>query len=129
MAEDDYDRWNELKKQLNNTQKNINVKNGNIYLLSVGKNIANEVYGKGEIFLRPVLVLKKLGHNYFLGIPLTSKTKNGSYFFAFTYKDKASYAMFNQTRTFTTNRILKYHGKMRIDDFKTLKRKFEEFLR
>jgi len=61
---DNYDRWNKLKKVLHKTSKNINLKNGNIYLVSIGQNIANEIYGKGEIFLRPVLVLKKLGHNY-----------------------------------------------------------------
>lgn len=125
----EFDSWNKLKQQLNATSKNINIKNGNIYLLSVGKNIANEIYGKGEIFLRPVLVLKKLGHNYFFGVPLTSKTKVGNYFFEFTYKGKSSYAMFNQARTFTTNRVLKYHGKMKKDDFQKLKNKFEEFLR
>ena len=128
MAEDDYDKWNTLKKQLDSSSKSINLKNGNIYLVSVGKNVANEVYGKGEIFLRPVLVFKKLGHNYFLGIPLTSKEKVGSYFFEFSYKDTKSYAMFNQTRTFNANRILKYHGKMKKDEFENLKEKFVEFL-
>jgi mRNA-degrading endonuclease toxin of MazEF toxin-antitoxin module len=129
VNEDDYDKWNILKKQLNALSKDINLKNGNIYLVSIGKNISNEVYGKGTIFLRPVLVLKKLGHNYFLGIPLTSKEKRGSYFFEFSYKEKSSYAMFNQVRTFNSNRILKQHGKMKKYEFEALKKKFIEFLR
>ena len=123
-----YNQWNEVKKRINNLEKNINIKNGNIYLVSVGQNIGNENYGKGEIFLRPVVVLKKLGHNYFVGIPLTSKEKNGSYFFKFKYKDKYSYAMFNQIRTFNSKRILKYHGKIKENDFVDLKENFRIFL-
>ena len=124
----EFDKWNEVKKRLDSLEKNINIKEGNIYLISVGKNIGNESYGKGAIFLRPVLVLKKLGHNYFVGIPLTSKKKEGSYFFEFSYRDKCSYAMFNQIRTFNAKRILKYHGKIKKDDFIGLKKKFQEFL-
>ena len=81
MMVEAFDKWNETKKKLNGLEKNINIKERNIYLTSVGKNIGNESYGKGDIFLRPVLVLKKLGHDYFIAIPLTSKKKVGSYFF------------------------------------------------
>jgi len=124
----EYDKWNEVKKHIDTLDKNINLKEGNIYLLSIGKNIGNESYGKGDIFLRPVLVLKKLGHNYFIGVPLTSKKKIGSYFFEFLYKDNPSYAMFNQVKTINSKRILKYHGKIKQDDFKKLKEKFVKFL-
>ena len=124
----EYDKWNNIKKKLESLEKNINIKEGNIYLISIGKNIGNEVYGKGDIFLRPVLVLKKLGHNYFIGIPMTSKKKVGTYFFEFYYKDSFSYAMFNQIKTINSKRILKYHGKMKKDDFKKLKDKFIKFL-
>jgi len=123
-----FDKWNEVKKNIDLIQKDINLKEGNIYLVSIGKNIGNESYGKGEIFLRPILVIKKLGHNYFIGIPLTSKRKVGSYFFEFKYKDKFSYAMFNQVRTFNSKRILKYHGKISKKEFIDLKDKFIKFL-
>ena len=125
---EDYDKWNEIKKKIELLEKDINIKEANVYLLSIGKNIGNESYGKGDIFLRPVLVLKKLGHNYFIGIPMTSKKKVGSYFFEFFYKDKFSYAMFNQVKTINSKRILKYHGKIKQDDFKKLKNEFTKFL-
>jgi len=125
---DKLDEWNEVKKRIDFLDKNINIKDGNIYLISIGRNVGNESYGKGEVFLRPVIVFKKLGHNYFIGIPLTSKEKIGNYFFKFPYKDKNSYAMFNQIRTFNVKRILKYHGKIKKDDFIELKKCFKEFL-
>ena len=128
MMSDTFDKWNEVKKKLDTLEKNINIKEGNIYLASIGKNIGSESYGKGEIFLRPVLVLKKLGHDYFIAIPLTSKKKIGSYFFEFLYKENYSYAMFNQIKTINTKRILKQHGKIQQKDFRELKKKFQEFL-
>ena len=128
MNDIEFDKWNEIKKKINAMKKDINLKNGNIYLISLGQNIANENNGKGELFLRPVLVLRKLGHNYFIGIPLTSQKKSGNYFFEFKYKDKLSYAMFNQIRTFNAKRILKYHGKIKKDDFDKLKEEFKKFL-
>jgi len=123
-----FDKWNSLKQKLDKMDKNINIKNGNIYLLSIGQNIQNEVYGKGDIFLRPVLVLRKLGHNYFIGIPLTSKEKKGDYFFEFEYKNSKSYLLFNQVRTFNSNRILKYHGKVNNKIFEEIKEVFKKFL-
>ena len=128
MNDVEFDNWNEVKKRINSIKKDINIKNGNIYLISIGQNIANENNGKGELFLRPVLVLRKLGHNYFIGIPLTSQKKEGDYFFEFNYKDKLSYAMFNQIKTFNSKRILKYHGKIKKDDFEKLKEEFKKFL-
>ena len=39
--------------------------------MSIGKNIGYETLGKQELFLRPVLVYKKLSKSTFVGIPLT----------------------------------------------------------
>jgi len=123
-----FDEWNEVKQKIDKLDKNINLKEGNIYLLSIDKNIKNETYGKGELFLRPVLVLRKLGYNYFLGIPLTNKEKKGNYFYKFSYRETDSYAMFNQAKTSNINRILKQHGKVDKKTFEDIKEKFRNFL-
>jgi len=128
VCSNDFDKWNVLKQKLNRKSKNINILNGNIYWVAIGQNIGIESYGKGDKFLRPVLVYKKLSHNYFLGIPLTSKEKQGNYFFEFEFKNKKSYAMFNQIKTFSSNRIIKYMGKISRQDFKLLKESFFEFI-
>ncbi len=47
-----YNQWNEVKKRINNLEKNINIKNGNIYLVSVGQNIGNENYGNDFVDLK-----------------------------------------------------------------------------
>ena len=129
IFQNEYDKWNELKQTLNKKNRYIDLKERKIFLVAVGKNIGVESYGKGNFFVRPVLVYKKLGKNYFLGIPLTSKEKNGSYFFEFEFvKDKKSYAMFNQIRTFSSNRVIKYLGRIQRKDFHLLKEKLINFI-
>jgi sialic acid synthase SpsE/mRNA-degrading endonuclease toxin of MazEF toxin-antitoxin module len=122
-------KWNFLKEEVDKKNRKIFIKDGNIYLTIIGRNIGSESYGKGIYFLRPVLVLKKLSNYSFVGIPLTSKEKSGSYYFKFRYKnDKYSYAMFNQIRVFDTKRVFKYHGKINDKVFEILKDSLNKFL-
>jgi hypothetical protein len=97
--------------------------------MSVGKNIGHESYGKENLFLRPVLIYKKLTHTTFLGIPLTSKPKEGGYFFQFNYKkDQISTAMFNQMRVFDIRRADYYSGKIGANTLNNLEIKLKDFL-
>ena len=124
-----YDRWNNVKKQLNTNQKSIHIRTTDIFFISIGQNIGYEIYGKNELFLRPVLVYKKLSRHTFIGIPLTYKEKEGSYFFKFSYKpNRYSYASLNQLRVFDTKRIAYKSGNIKKDDFNRLKEKVKEFI-
>ena len=124
-----FDEWNELKKKIDN--KNIELKFSvrNIYLMSVGQNVGYETFGKGEEFLRPVLVYKKLSKETFIGIPLTSKQKEGSYYFSFNFKGKTSIAMFNQIRVFDIRREKVFYGRISQNTFDNLKKKFLGFIK
>jgi len=53
-----FDNWNNLKQIIENKEP-VQFRQGQIYFMSVGQNIGYEVYGKGEYFLRPVLVFRK----------------------------------------------------------------------
>jgi hypothetical protein len=124
-----FDEWNELKKKIDN--KNIKIKFSvrNIYLMSVGQNVGYETFGKGDEFLRPVLVYKKLSKETFIGIPLTSKQKEGSYYFSFNFKGKISIAMFNQIRVFDIRREKVFYGRISQNTFDNLKKKFLDFIK
>ncbi|MDQ7043440.1 MAG: pseudaminic acid cytidylyltransferase [Sulfurimonas sp.] len=130
IYKDIYDKWNSLKKRLHNKEEIINFYQGNIYFMSIGRNIGHESYGKDELFLRPVLVYKKLTKTTFLGIPLTSKEKDGSYFFQFSYKkDKVSVAMFHQMRVFDIRRSEYLSGKINKNTYTNLELKLKEFMK
>jgi len=81
-----FNNWNRLKQKLNNKKNILTFKEREIYFMSVGYNIGQESYGKKELFLRPVLVYRKLSKTSFVGIPLTSQKKSGNYYFSFSYK-------------------------------------------
>lgn len=57
---DKFDEWNEVKKATNaKPYENIKISEKNIYWVKIGQNVGSEIYGKGEYYTRPVLVLKK----------------------------------------------------------------------
>lgn len=125
-----FDNWNDLKKKLHLKEEIITFYQGNIYFMSIGQNIGHESYGKNNLFLRPVLVYKKLSKTTFIGIPLTSSKKEGSYYFSFNYKkDKTSTAMLNQMRVFDIRRSEYLSGKINKNIYKNLEEKVNNFMK
>jgi mRNA-degrading endonuclease toxin of MazEF toxin-antitoxin module len=118
-----FNNWNNLKQKID--KKNIiPFKQGEIYFVSVGQNIGYEIYGKKELYLRPVLVYRKLSKQTFIGIPLSSKQKDGTYFYTFRYSDKTlSTALLNQIRVFDIKRAEYFDGTIKISDLGKLKDK------
>lgn len=78
-----FDAWNEKKKKVHASGKSPHFRKGEIWWAQLGQNIATEVVGKGDDFLRPVLVLQVVYGNACLAIPLTSKKREGDYYFSF----------------------------------------------
>lgn len=113
MYSPEYDDWNDQKQRLNfekaeNSEKRYPpYKDSDIWWTNIGLNIGAEIYGKGEDFRRPVLVLKKMG-SMFLGVPLTSQNKyNNPGFLQVTYrKEKSSWAILSQVKVFSAYRLL-----------------------
>ena len=126
---DRFDEWNEVKKNIAKKEIILKFRPRDIFFMSVGQNVGGEIYGKDKLFLRPVLVYKKLTKTTFLGIPLTSKIKEGSYFFQFNYKqNKISTALFHQMRVFDIKRADYFSGRIKFSDFQKLKDKLKEFI-
>jgi len=126
-----FDKWNSLKKDIEFKQKRrLHIRPKEIYFISIGQNIGSEVYGKSKEFLRPVIVYKKLSKTSFIGIPLTSKPKDGSYFFQFSYKSNMiSTALLNQIRVFDSKRVVYYSGNINQNYFKLLEEKIVDFMK
>lgn len=76
MQEKNFDGWNEVKKSVDQRKSDKKIIIGKIYWCNVGMNVGREVYGKGSKFVRLVLVLNVLPNATFLGVPLSSQTKN-----------------------------------------------------
>ncbi len=125
---DRFDEWNEVKKDIEHTNQFLTIKQREIYWLHVGENVGYEQNGKGDEFIRPVLVYKKFNQNIFYGIPLTSKAKNNIFHYHFVIKNKDNYAILSQMRLFDVKRISNKLGKMSVDDFIKLKDKLKDLI-
>lgn len=77
---------------------------------------------KVVIFTRPVIIIRRLTHDLFLGIPTTSTIKDNDYFHPISYMDKSkklkkSSAMILQIRVFSVKRLLSRLGMIDKKEF------------
>lgn len=126
--EKDFDGWNIQKK---NTDQILNKKTfheRDIWFIKIGENIGFEQNGKGEEFLRPVIVFKKFSKNVFLGLPLTRTLKDSQFYCAFKFKQGNSTAILSQIRLFDSKRLKYKIGTMSVGDYEMVKRKLIELI-
>jgi mRNA interferase MazF len=64
----------------------------------------------------------------FFGVPLSTKIKDGTFFFTFSLNDKLSSALLVQCRIYDTKRLENKIGKIAQKDFRELKIKLKELL-
>ena len=100
-----FDKWNNRKKEINDTVFNSYVHAREVWWCSIGVNVGDEEDGKNDLFERPVLIVKKFNQRIVLVVPLTTKTKDNYYYFTFTYDDKKFAAILSQIRLISTNRL------------------------
>lgn len=91
-------------------------------------NVGYEQDGKGDDFLRPIVIVKKFGKDTFWGVPLTTKLKNERpYFFSFTFVEgTTSIAVLSQIRLIDARRLSYILGRINDEDFMKLKEKLKE---
>jgi len=123
-----FDAWNDIKKEIDNHVNTIIFKERDIFWTSIGENIGFEQNGKGDIFSRPVLVMKKFSKNMFFGIPLSTQMKQGNFFFEFDLNGEKSNALIVQGRLFDAKRLENKIGMIEKGDFEYLKTKLKELL-
>ena len=127
MNFDEYEKicfWCGVKASLIHKEKRIPLRQGEIWWCNLGMNVGEESYGKGSRFTRPVLILKKLTGNSFLGLPLTSKKKEGSWYAPIVIGENQRWVMLNQARILDGKRLVEHLGTIGIADFEAVKEKF-----
>lgn len=131
MKEKNFDGWNEVKKQVDQEPKKKQVSIGKIYWCNIGVNVGREVYGKGNKFVRPVLVLNVLPNGTFLGVPLSSQTKNKAGFMFYKFEDskqKSQVALLAQTRIFDIKRKSDYFSSVDNQTLRIIKDKIKKYI-
>ena len=87
-------------------------------------NIGTELYGKNELFERPVLILKVYNKETVMIVPLTSKIRNDKYHSRVTLGDVDSNAILSQVRTISTKRLSRKVGRISKENFEEIKSKY-----
>lgn len=132
MMEENFDKWNQIKKEINKDDKYRNFKEKEIFYMKMGQNIGFEQNGKGSQFIRPVIVLKKFNKNIFFGIPTSSQYKEGVFYHPFTFlKDgvkNTNIALLSQMKLYSSNRLLNKIGMVSKTDFEIIKKKLKDLI-
>ncbi len=121
----DFDNWNSKKKLLEDRKKDFLFSEQEMWWCSVGLNVATESCGKGAAYQRPVLILKKLSKNNFIGIPLSIQEKIGSWFTDVSVHGEKRYVLLYLIRMFSVNRFQRRLATLDDIDFMKVKEKLE----
>ena len=70
--------------------------------------------------------MKKLSRLGFMGVPLTSQEKTGSWYAPFDFLGKAEYAAVCQARVMSVSRLHSKMGELPTTDLKIVKKAFHE---
>ena len=118
--------WFGLKEKLDNRGHQpplVSVRD--IWWANLGENIGSEINGKGTKFSRPVLILKKLSHGFYLVAPTSTKQHEGSWYVHTTLQGIDEYVCLHQIRTIDYRRVDKKLGRLEPDDFENVSRQFK----
>ena len=118
--------WFVIKPKLDNQTKRLKFKEREIWYAHFGTNIGFEIDGKAE-FLRPCLIIKKISNETFFAIPLTSKLKEGSWYYPSLIKGKEGRYIFSQMRILDAKRLNYFVETINEEEFRNIKKKFMEF--
>ncbi len=126
----DFDKWNSVKKALEEENQKVHIRIGEIRWVSLGVNVGSEIDGKGDSFTRPVLILHVIGRSLALVVPMSTKVKDMAGYQTFHWKGKDVSICIHQLKIISQKRIFRRQGKIpnnRFNDIKGLVKEFYNF--
>ena len=126
----DFKKWHGQKQRVENERPRVFFNEREIWFCYLGENVGFEQDGRGDEFLRPVVVLKKFNNEVLWTVPLTRTEKKNKYYFPFSFLEgkNISVAILSQIRLVDAKRLKYKIGDMKVADFVTLKSKIRQLL-
>ena len=123
-----FESWNKFKINLESTISEVIFHESEIWWSAIGANLGHEEDGKGDLYERPVLILKKFNENLLIAIPLSTKIKEGRFYVNFL-DDKLSYSvLLSQTKVMSSKRLLRKISKLSRGRFSVVKNAYFKLL-
>lgn len=128
--EKDFIEWHKKKHYLHRDRPRVFFKEREIWFCHLGENIGYEQDGRGEEFIRPIIILKKFNNEIAWAVPLTKvKKKSRPYYFSFSFRRKVqSTAVLSQLRLIDAKRLKYKAGYISESKFTELKTKIKQLL-
>jgi mRNA interferase MazF len=105
--------WIGLKERLHTAEhKPPFFREGELWWCHVGENIGNEINGKGDHFTRPIYIFKKYDRYSMLGLPLTTKEKDGTWYAPIEFRGQKQRVVLSQGRVFDYRRLKEKMGEL-----------------
>jgi mRNA interferase MazF len=125
----DFTRWNNVKQNIDTGHTPPLFNQRDIWWCSIGINIGYEIFGKGQNFTRPVLIIKKYSALSFLGVPMTSQLKPLTpYLYPIDCKGKESLLLLSQIRSFDARRLHQKIERIGQEQFDAIKNAIKQSL-
>src|SRR5688572_27731050 len=106
MHNKDYSDWHGIKTVVNNDKERPKFHEREIWFASLGSNIGFEQDGRGENYLRPVVIIRKFNNEVCLIIPLTKNQRKGIHYYSFSFQGNlTSTAILSQIRLIDSKRL------------------------
>ena len=123
-----FESWNKFKINLESTISEVIFHESEIWWSAIGANLGHEEDGNGDLYERPVLILKKFNENLLIAIPLSTKIKEGRFYVNFL-DDKLSYSvLLSQTKVMSSKRLLRKISKLSRGRFSVVKNAYFKLL-
>lgn len=127
---DIFDKRNVQKRETDKSETKVYFKERDIFFIKMWKNIWREQNGKWAEFARPVIIIKKFTNNLFRWMAITTKEKEGKYYYKFALqKDKWNrIAILSQIKLYDSKRLLSKIWFIEKKDFLIIRKKLTELL-
>ncbi len=103
--EKQYDLWFPQKKKLDAKKNPPTFYEREVWWCKIGVNVGYEIFGKGDAFTRPVLILKKYSNITFLGAPLSTSLPRFALHHPLEVDGKKGIVRLDQIRTYDSRRL------------------------
>jgi mRNA interferase MazF len=124
-----FNKWNKIKKSIDLLQNRPSAyKDGDVWWANIGCNVGVENNGKGDRFLRPVLVLRKINKYSCFIVPISTKIKYGDFYYLLFIKGFRRCLLLNQIKVIDSARLVRHFGQIKNKKLQKVKDKFIEIL-
>lgn len=81
-----------------------------------------EENGKGQLFNRPVLILKKCGSKTFIGIPISTTKRRGNYYYPIELDGRLCVCLLTHIRLFDSRRLTQKIAMLDFERFQDIRK-------